>query len=187
MGDDEGGDAEALLQLAQFHLHVLAQIGVERRERFVEQEDLGIDGEAARDGDALALAAGQLMDAPRAEAGQLHEFEQGLDPLHPRAPADAADRERIGDVVGDVEMGKQRERLEDHAEFAPVRRQCGDLAAARMQAPGARLLEPGNQPQQRRLAATGGAEQADEGAGGDVDREVVDRREAAETLAHASK
>jgi hypothetical protein len=62
VGDDDGGDAEALLQLAQFHLHRLAQLRVQRGERFVEQEEFGRDGERAGDRDALALAAGELCD-----------------------------------------------------------------------------------------------------------------------------
>ena len=79
MGDDDGGDAEPLLQLAQLHLHRLAQLGVERGERLVEQEELGRERQRAGDGDALALAAGELRHGPVGEAGQMHQLQQLVD------------------------------------------------------------------------------------------------------------
>ena len=41
---------------------------------------------------------------------------------------------------------------------------------------GARMLEPGDAAQRRRLAAAGGAEQHDDLAGGDVEAHIVDGR-----------
>ena len=40
VGDDDEGDADALLQAGQLELHLLAQLGVERRQRLVEQQHL---------------------------------------------------------------------------------------------------------------------------------------------------
>ena len=49
---------------ARISLELVLQLGagqrVERRQRLVEQQDVGIDGERAGDRDALAHAAGQL-------------------------------------------------------------------------------------------------------------------------------
>jgi hypothetical protein len=50
----------ALVQLGDLDAHLHAQRGVEVRQRLVEQEDLGVAHDGAADGDALALAAGQL-------------------------------------------------------------------------------------------------------------------------------
>jgi hypothetical protein len=83
VGDDDGGDAEALLQLAQLDLHVLAQVGVQRRQRLVEQKDLRVDGKAAGDRDTLALPARQLVDAPVADIRQAHQVQQLGRPLAP--------------------------------------------------------------------------------------------------------
>ncbi len=55
MGDEDEGDAEAALQELQLVLDRFAQIGIERAERLVEQQDLRLDDEAARQRHALAL------------------------------------------------------------------------------------------------------------------------------------
>ena len=61
VGDIDEGDAGAALQLLQLDAHVLAQLGVEVGQRLVEQQDSRLDHEAARQRDALLLAAGQLV------------------------------------------------------------------------------------------------------------------------------
>jgi len=57
VGDKNEGDAEFCLQIFQFDLHVLAELGIEGRERFVEEEDLGAADEGAGESYALALPA----------------------------------------------------------------------------------------------------------------------------------
>ena len=54
--------------LQQFHLHELAGLRVERRERLVEQDQLRLHHQGARDVDALAHAAGQLVRIMLGEA-----------------------------------------------------------------------------------------------------------------------
>ena len=66
---------EAAQPLAQLDAH----LGVERAERLVEQQQLGLDREGAREGDALALAARELRRVALAEAVELHEREQLVD------------------------------------------------------------------------------------------------------------
>ncbi len=58
VGDDDKGDAGLVLDVHDFELGVLAQLLVEGAERFVEQQELGLLGEGAGEGHALALAAG---------------------------------------------------------------------------------------------------------------------------------
>ena len=58
--DDDGGDAKGLQQALDLDLHVEAQILVERRERFVEQDEARIDRKRPRQRDALLLSAGEL-------------------------------------------------------------------------------------------------------------------------------
>ena len=60
VGDEQVGDAEVALQLDE-QLEDLGLHGdVERRDRLVADDELGLDRQRAGDGDALALAAGQL-------------------------------------------------------------------------------------------------------------------------------
>ena len=49
-----------LTRLVQRVLHHRLALGVERRRRFVEQKDLGVSNQCARNGDALLLSARQL-------------------------------------------------------------------------------------------------------------------------------
>ena len=182
MGDDDRGDAEALLELAQLHLHGLAQLGVERGERFVEQEQLGRDGERAGDGDALALAAGELRDGPVGIAGKMDHGEKLDDALLLFFLADTADAQRICDVLADGEVREERQRLEDHAEFALVRGNVGDVLAIELDGAAGRQVEAGDHAHQRGLAAAGRAEKADEGAVRHGQLDVFHGRERAELL-----
>ena len=91
MGDHDERDADLLLQLRQLEAHGLAQLGVERRERLVEQEDLRLFHQRAGERDALALAARQLIRHARAEVAELNEVE-GL--LHAPVPLRLAARRR---------------------------------------------------------------------------------------------
>ena len=58
--DVDGGGLEPLVQLLDLGAHRDAQLGVEVRERLVEQEHLRIAHDGAAHRDALALAAGEL-------------------------------------------------------------------------------------------------------------------------------
>ncbi len=71
---DHERDAELLLQVHQLELRVLAQLLVERAERLVEQQQLRPLHQRARERDALALAAGQLV---RLALGELRRASRG--------------------------------------------------------------------------------------------------------------
>ena len=185
VGDQDGGDAETLLQQPQLHLHGLAQLGVEGGQRFVEQEQLGLDGERAGGRHALPLAAGKLADVALGEAGHTYQLEQFGGPPPAGGEVGAADAQGVGDVVLDAEVGKQRQRLEHHAEIAPVRGAVGDVLAVEQDAAGARRLQPGDQAQQRRLAAARRPEEADEAAGRQRQIDVGHRQHAIEALGEA--
>ena len=60
VGDVDGRRLQALVQLLDLGAHLHAQLGVEVRQRLVEQEHLRIAHDGAAHGDALALAAGEL-------------------------------------------------------------------------------------------------------------------------------
>src|SRR5262249_4480697 len=139
VGDHHGGDAGELLQPPQFLAHVPAQLGVEVGQRLVEQKDVGRDHERTRDRDALLLTARELARHARLEAFQLDERERarhalGDFRLRPAAPAQAE-----GDVLGDVEMRKQRVILKYEADVATIRRIVGHVARADAHRAGARF------------------------------------------------
>ena len=69
---------QLVVQLAQPAAQFLAHLGVERAERFVEQQHARLDRQRARQGDALALAAGQLRRIAVGEPVELHQLQQLL-------------------------------------------------------------------------------------------------------------
>jgi len=77
--------------------------------------------------------------------------------------------------------------LEDDAVVALCWRQAGDVAPGQLDAPGALCLQPGDDAQQRGLAAARRAEEADELTLGDLEMDVAKRCEAAKVLADAGQ
>ena len=63
VGDVEAGGVEGHVQALDLGAHLDAQLGVEVGERLVEEEQLGLAGDGAADGDALALAAARAPSA----------------------------------------------------------------------------------------------------------------------------
>jgi hypothetical protein len=70
-------------------------------------------------------------------------------------------------------MRKECERLKYHAEIALMRRQSGEVDAVDEDASFCRFLQPGDHPEERGLAAAGGAEQADECTVRNAQRDVI--------------
>ena len=88
VGDDDGGDAEPLLQLPQFDLHRLAQLGVERRKRLVEQEQLGRQRQARAIATRWRCPPDSCSTGRSAKPGKLHQLQQLFDPRRAAPPCD---------------------------------------------------------------------------------------------------
>ena len=185
MRDVDHGGAEAALQLLQLDLHVLAQLLVQRAERLVHQDHRRLEHDRPGQRHALLLPAGQLGRLARGVAVELHHGQRAADLFVPLGPADAAGAQRKGDVLGHRHVRKQRVALEHHRDAALVRRHAGEVALAHHEPAGIRLLEPGQHHQQRRLAGTGRAQQRDERARRDLQRDAGDRRHRAIAAPHA--
>ena len=102
----EAGLAPEPLELVVQHV---AGHGVERAERLVHEQDVGLLRERARERDALAHAAGELVRALVAEGAEVHEVEElvGLGPaLAPSATLRELQREL--DVAARGEPREQR-------------------------------------------------------------------------------
>ena len=87
-----------------------------------------------------------------------------------------------GDVLFDRHMREQRIGLEHHVDGPAIGRRAGKVLAVEDDFARRRLLEARQHAQQRGLAAAGGAEQREEFAVVDIEREVVDGDEIAELL-----
>ena len=94
----------------------------------------------------------------------------------------AADAE--GDVLADAQVREQRVALRHEADVPvlglhPVPR-AGDGPLVDADRPGVGALEPGDEPQQRRLARAAGAQQREQLAALHVEGDVVDRAQSPE-------
>ncbi len=175
--DEDGGDAELLLDPSDRAPELLADFGVERAEGLVEQQHLGPVGERARDRDALLLAARELGRQAFVHALEGDELQQFPSAGQPIAVLHAPDAERELDVVGDAHVAEQGVVLEHEADAAVARRDAGDVAPVQRYPAVVDLDQARDRAQQRALAAARGAEQHQEFALLDLDRDVVDDRQ----------
>ena len=177
--------------------HLADQLRVERGGRFVEEHELRVHGQRAGDGDALLLAAGELrrvgVDLVR-QADLLEERAAHVFGLPAGQLLDA--HGRLDDVAERAQVREEVEALEDHADRGPLARDLGlavldeaavllavaDELAVDVDAPGLEGLEVVDAAQQGRLAGAAGAEEDDDFAAGDVDRDAAQDLGAAEAL-----
>src|SRR3546814_619815 len=185
VGDDHEGDAGLFLDVHQLELGLRAQVLVERAERLVEQQHLRLLHQAARESDALALAAGKLVRLALGEGAELDHLDHLVD-----APLDlrlwhAVLLQAEGDVLLDVHVREERIGLEHHVDRPLVGRHARHVPAFQQDLAPAGDFEAGQHAQQGGLAAPGGPEQGEELALVDVEGDVVDRDEVAELLRYA--
>ena len=146
----------------------LSALGVERAGRLVGQQQGGLVGQGAGDGEPLALAAGQHAGDGRGLVADAEQVEQVPGPGLRHLALAARDDRGQGHVLQHGHALEQVEELEDQAHVAaahpgqvvlapPGHQLAGDLDLALV-----RRVQPGHQVQQRGLAAAGRAHQGDE-------------------------
>ena len=178
--DEHEGDAERPLQRFKLLLHLLAQLQVERSQRLVEQQDLRLVDERARQRHPLPLPAGQLTRPPAAIAGKLDELERLFGLAVALRLRHALHHQPIGDIVENVEMREERVILKHGVDVAPIGWHALRLFAKDGDAARCRLFEAGDQPQAGRLARARGAEHGEELARSDFQIDRVDSAHGAE-------
>jgi hypothetical protein len=93
--------------------------------------------------------------------------------------------QREGDVVAHAHVRIERVGLEHHRQPALRRADVADVEAVDQNGAGGEVLEAGDQPQQRRLAAARRPDEHGEFAVLDLEIDAVDDAHGAEALAHA--
>ena len=174
MGDHDAGDADVLDDVDEFDLGLLAQLLVERPERLVEQQQLWPFDQAARQGHALLLTAGQLVRFACGIALKLNEAQHGLDAFGDFILGAPVAAQAEGDVVPNREVRKQRIGLEHHVDRPLVGRQAGQVASVEHDLAGGWCFEAGQHAQQSGLATAGGAEQAENLTAHNVQADMID-------------
>ena len=185
--DEQIGDFELLLQILQQVEDLGLDRDIQRRDRLVADQELGLERQRPRNTDALALTAGETVGvAVERPDIQAHQFQKLLHHLGPeRAIADAMDEQRF---IDDVEDGHPRierpERvLEDELDLAPERYQLRLAQADHIDQPAGvverelafiRRHGPHQTFAQRRLAAAALAHQAETLATPDLEIDGID-------------
>ncbi len=172
VGDVDRRNAQPAHEIDDLPAHRGPLRRVEARQRLVEQEHVGRLDQRAAEAGQPTLTAGQRGRQAGQEPAQPQVTGPAGDPLldvrfrqPPRAQAPS-------EVARHVEERDQRGRLEDHRDPPPVGRYPGDRAAPDHHVAGVDLVETGQHPQQRGLAAARRAEHHQElaltGSQGDV-------------------
>ena len=175
------------MQALELRAHVVAELGVEVGQGLVEEQQPRAADEGPADRDALLLAAARglglaLQDVP--DAQHLRHFAHaGLD----LGPRDAGFAKRIGEVLEHGEVRVEGEGLEHHRDPAVGRRDARDVLAVEHDPPAVRRLEPGDDPERRRLAGRARPEQAEELPVPDVEVDAVEGDDRAKPFPHPIK
>ena len=173
MRDIDRREAKFAVQTPQLDLHGLTQRFVERRQGFIHQEHARAEYNGARHRDALSLTSRKAFDRPISEPFELHECKSPRDLGGDLGARCAPQPQRIGDIVADRHMGKQRIGLKHHAHIAPVRRKHSDIGRANSDVAGVRHGEAGNRHQERCLTRSGRTEQGQEFARAHIQADAV--------------
>src|SRR5262245_10861333 len=172
MGDEQHRLAIGAPQIQQQVAHDLPRLRIERAERLVHQQYLGVADEHLHEAHALPLAARQHVRIARAELGEADAGEPSLRALARRRARDAGGLEPDRDVLQRGLPREQRVRLEQVAGLAVER---GERHAENVDAARGRRDQPGGDVEQRRLTAAGRADDGHELAVGHRKRGVFDR------------
>ncbi|MNP01130.1 hypothetical protein D3C76_929340 [compost metagenome] len=188
VGHVDHGHTQALVDMLDLHLHVFAQLLVERAQRFVHQHQLRLEHQGTGQGHPLLLAARQLAGVALGEGVELDHAQHTLHPLADVGLAEVAHAQRKGQVLGHGHVREQRVVLEHHADVALVRRHVVDRAPGQLDFTGGGGFEAGQHHQAGGLARAGRAKQGEELALADIQVEVFDdQRLAVVALLHTTE
>src|SRR5260370_5441455 len=106
MGYDDEGKTELFLQVHQLELGLTAKLLVQRRKRLVQEEHARTLHQRARERDALAFSAGELMRLALAIPFESHERQHLRNARGDLRPGKPILLEPERNIVLDIEMGK---------------------------------------------------------------------------------
>ena len=161
MGDDDGGDAQFLLDALDLHLHLDAQLGIQVGQGLVQQQDMGPGHQRSCQGHPLLLAAGKLSGVALVQPGQLHQGQDLRHPLGNLRLFQLLQLQAKGHVLKHGHMGEQRIVLEKDADVPLIGRDLGHILPVHQDAALRGLSKAGDHPQGGGLAAAAAAQQGD--------------------------
>ena len=162
MRDKDRSRVQPAMQLANLRAHLDAELCIEVGERFVEQKDLRFADHGAAHGDALPLSPRKRRRFPVEQRFEFQGAGDCANALHAFGGGNSRHLERIADVLRHAHMRIERIVLEHHRAAAFTRFELVDDSAVDRDLAAGNLLEPGDHPEQRGLAAAGRPENDDE-------------------------
>ncbi len=183
-----GGPLDPALKPLQLVAGRVPQLGVEVRERLVEEEHLRVPDQGATQGHALPFAAGELARIALEVAGDAEHLGRPPHLVRDLRTGHPARLERKSDVLCDGAVRIEGVALEDHCDAArPWRHVRIDALAANEDLARGRPLQPRNHPEQGRLAAPRRTEQHEELPLADGQIDSVHRVEVTESSAQVAQ
>src|SRR5438876_2264778 len=172
-------EIEIALQPLELRSHAVAQLGIEIRERLIQQQKLWLHHQGACEREALLLASRKLGGIAICQLFERYGVQYSHYPVADILLAQLPYLEREGGVLKYVHVRPDGVGLEHHAEIAPVG--CNeDALLRRIDQPtigfdlaGSRLLQPRNRAQRRGLAAPRGSEQREQLTLRHLERDVL--------------
>ena len=174
VGDVDDGDPDALVDMLELVLHVLAELAVERPQRLVHQHEARLVDERPGHRHPLLLPARELSGTALLEAGELHHLQRLADLARDLRLSDLTALQGKREILLDRHVREERIVLEHHPDVAPVRRSAFQRSARKLDVAVGHGLEPGEHEKGRGLARPGGTEQGEKLAVGDVQIQVPD-------------
>ena len=166
MGDIDDGNTKLSLDFLDFKAHGFTQFGIQVAERFVQQQQLRGGHERTGQGNALLLAAGELVWESAGILAQMDNAQHSLNTALDLSPGSFFDGERVGDIIEHIHVWPYRIALEDHPD-APLFRWHKGLAPRNqpiinIQFSACRLLKACDDAQHRGLSTPGRSQKCDE-------------------------
>ena len=121
------GHADFFNNIDQLDLRRFTQLFVQRAQWLVQQQQLRLLDQAARQGDTLLLTTGQLVRFAFGKLGQLRQFEYIIHALCDFTLRHALATQAERNVVPDIQMREQGVRLEHHIDRTIIRRDFGNI------------------------------------------------------------
>jgi hypothetical protein len=174
VGDEEDGDLQLHLDALQLLAHLYADLRVERGERLVHQQYLGLEDQGPGDGHALLLAAGELARVLLLVAVQREEGEEFRDLFLDGPVRDLAEPQPEGEVLEHGHVRPEVVALEHHGRRPLLGRQLRDVLPAQDHLPPVRVQESAHGAEDGGLAAARRPQEGDELGLGHLEVDVAD-------------
>jgi len=149
--------------------HLNTKLGVEVRQRLIEQEYLWVPNYRAAEGNALTLPARELTGSSIEELADTENDRCFPDALRDLSSGCSTQLESKSEIVVNSHVRVQGVALKDHRDIAILRRDVINHAVADEELPGGDGLEAGDHPQCGALAAAGRTNENNEFTVGDVE------------------